>query len=81
MGRLAGIQGDNCGCAMGARFMAAALFVSVAWYAWHWHTRGLSLGAVSVRIAGFTFCAALVGKIVGIIAFRHRSTAAQLTSG
>jgi hypothetical protein len=64
------IVGDSCGCAMGARFLAVALIVSGAWYAWQGHASMLSTGAIALRILGWSFLAALVGKVVGILVFR-----------
>src|SRR3974377_1079153 len=42
---------DACGCAMGARFLAAALLISTVWYAWLWESSHLSVGAVLVRVS------------------------------
>ncbi len=64
--------GDGCGCAMGARFLAVALIVSCAWYSWQGHVSMLSTGAIALRILGWSFLAALAGKVVGILVFRAR---------
>jgi hypothetical protein len=64
--------GDSCGCAMGARFLALALIVSSAWYAWHGHMSMLSIWAIFLRILAWSFVAAMAGKVVGILFFRAR---------
>jgi hypothetical protein len=63
-------SGDSCGCAMGARFMGATLVASIVWFAWHWH--GYSLARAGVRILIFAFAGAVLGKLVGIAAYRLR---------
>lgn len=62
--------GDSCGCAMGARFLAVALVVASAWYAWHWHSFMLSIWAIALRVLGWSVLASIVGKIAGILVFR-----------
>jgi len=64
--------GDSCGCAMGARFLAVALVFSSAWYAWQWHSSMLSIWAIMLRVMGWSFLAAMAGKVVGILVFRAR---------
>ncbi len=64
--------GDGCGCEMGARFLAVALIVSAIWYLWQGHASMLSIGAIALRILGWSFLAALAGKVVGILVFRAR---------
>jgi hypothetical protein len=66
-------QGDSCGCAMGARFLAFALVSSIVWYAWHWHSSMLSIWAILLRVLVWAFVATCIGKIVGIVEFRLRS--------
>jgi len=61
---------DSCGCAMGARFLGAALIASITWFTWHRHE--YSLGRAGVRILIFTFAGAILGKLVGIAAYRLR---------
>jgi len=61
---------DSCGCAMGARFMGVTLVASIAWFTWHWHE--YSLARVGVRILIFAFAGAVLGKLVGIAAYRLR---------
>jgi hypothetical protein len=65
--------GDSCGCAMGARFLIAGLITSVLWYVLHGRVLGLSMGGIILRILLWSFLAACVGKIVGIIRFSLRS--------
>jgi hypothetical protein len=60
-------SGDSCGCAMGARFLAAAMMASVAWYAAHWHSSGLTTAAMLLRVTLLSFAAAAIGKIYGIV--------------
>jgi hypothetical protein len=57
---------------MGARFLAVSLVVASAWYAWHWQSSLLSFWAALLRVAAWSFLAALAGKTVGILAFRAR---------
>lgn len=64
---------DTCGCAMGARFLAAALLISTVWYVWPWESSHLSVGAVLVRVSLWSLLAAGTGKIVGIVASRKRA--------
>lgn len=68
-----GRHGDSCGCAMGARFTAAVLILSVLWYSWHWHSLDLSLWSIFLRIMLFSFFAAAAGKIAGMTLFKVRS--------
>jgi hypothetical protein len=68
---------DSCGCRTGAAFLAAALLVSGLWYAWAWHAATLSAGAAVLRVFLWAFCAAMVGKIVGILGFRIRAFRAR----
>jgi hypothetical protein len=65
--------GDSCGCAMGMRFLIAGLITSVLWYVWHGRVSGFSMGDIILRILLWSFLAACVGKIVGIIRFSLRS--------
>jgi hypothetical protein len=64
-------SGDRCGCAMGARFLGAALVVSTVWFAWH--RREYSFTRAGVWILVFTFAAAILGKLVGIAIYRLRA--------
>lgn len=57
---------------MGARFLAVAFFLSVVWYAWRWHTSGLSAKAALLRISVICFLAAGAGKATGIAMWRMR---------
>jgi len=63
---------DSCGCAMSARFMAAGLALSAAWYGWHLLVGEVSLGGLLMRVLIVTFAAAAAGKIIGILRYRHR---------
>jgi len=63
---------DSCGCAMSARFMAAGLALSVAWYALQFVAGAVSLGGMLARVLIVTFAAAAAGKIIGILRYRHR---------
>jgi hypothetical protein len=65
---------------MGARFLAAAWIGSAAWYGWHWHAYGLSVGAVLLRVTGVSFAGATVGKIYGIFSSRFDGTAGRQPS-
>jgi hypothetical protein len=64
---------DACGCAMGERFLAAALVIATLWYGWQWQTAGLSLEAMVVGVSAWSFLAAGAGKIVGIATWRRRA--------
>ena len=64
---------DNCGCAMGARFLAVALLVSALWYLLHWNARDLSFKTVLARIFLWSFLAAGLGKILGLLLSRMRA--------
>ena len=66
--------GDSCGCAMSARFMAAALVGSSMWYGWRWYLGEASLGHTGLAILGWAFGAAFVGKLVGMAAYRLRAS-------
>jgi hypothetical protein len=61
---------DSCGCKMGARFLGVVLPVSLAWYLWRWQASDVSLLEAVAWIAGWTFAAASVGKVVGILHWR-----------
>ena len=64
---------DNCGCAMGARFLAAALLLSTLWYVWRYHASVLSAKAALLRIAVISFLVASLGKAIGIALARKRT--------
>jgi len=67
---------DACGCAMSARFLAAAQLISMVWYGWRWHSSGLSLGDMLLWILVWSVLASFAGKIVGIAASKwhaHKS--------
>jgi hypothetical protein len=65
--------GDSCGCAMGTRFLAAALVACTVWYAWHWNALGLSGWAIALHMMMWCLLASGIGKIVGMLTFRFRS--------
>ena len=65
------ISTDRCGCAMGARFLGVTLVASIAWFAWQW--REYSLVGAGARILTVSFAGALLGKLVGIAAYRLRA--------
>jgi hypothetical protein len=65
--------GDSCGCAMGARFLAAALVGSIVWYAWRRHGLMLSVWVIVLRVLLWCVVASVAGKIVGILVFRSRA--------
>ena len=58
---------------MGTRFLAAALILCSLWYAWPWNRLTLSFWGVILRVLLWSFLAAGLGKIVGIIAFRFHA--------
>lgn len=64
---------DTCGCAMGARFLAAALLLSTLWYVWRCHASMLSAKAALLRIALISFLGAGLGKAIGIALARMRA--------
>jgi hypothetical protein len=66
-------SGDSCGCAMGARFLALGLITSSTWFLFHWSSSIHSGWSVLGRIFLVTFCAALVGKVVGIIRYKMQT--------
>jgi hypothetical protein len=78
MGR---VDGDACGCAMGAKFLGAALAASMAWYGWHWKAAAGSPWSACWRIALVSFAAAVVGKMAGLLAYRMRQARASTRSG
>ena len=61
--RVGRMNGDRCGCAMGAKFLAAGLVVSLAWYGWQWHAQALALKTVCWRVVLVSFAAAVAGKL------------------
>lgn len=65
------LSADSCGCAMGARFLGVALVASIGYFAWHW--REYSVARAGVRILVFAFAGAILGKVVGIAAYRLRA--------
>jgi hypothetical protein len=71
---------DSCGCAMGARLIAAGLVASTVWYVWHRHALGLSIWGVCVRVAAWSVLAGCVGKAIGLLRYRRLRTA-QVTAG
>ena len=66
---------DRCGCAMGAKFLLAALVASTLWYWWCWDQAGLTLGRAALRIASLSFCASIAGKLVGLAMAKLRPAA------
>jgi hypothetical protein len=71
-------SGDSCGCALAAKFLAIGLIVSVTWYALPGNRYGLPIDSVSLRILGWSFLAACVGKAVGILRFAMRQRKLRL---
>ena len=69
--------GDSCGCAMGAKFLGAALIASTGWYCWLVLQHRISLWSSCWRVLLVSFLAAAVGKIIGIGAYKMRSSAAS----
>ena len=65
------LSADSCGCAMGTRFLGATLIASLGWFAWHRHE--YSLGRAGVRILILAFAGAVLGKLVGMAAYRLRA--------
>jgi hypothetical protein len=55
---------------MGARFLGATLVASIGYFAWHRHE--YSLVRAGGRILLFAFAGAILGKVVGIAAYRLR---------
>lgn len=74
--RIGRANGDRCGCAMGAKFLAAGLVASLTWYGWQWHAHALALGAACWRVALVSFAAAAAGKLIGIAHSRLRNAGA-----
>lgn len=70
--------GDSCGCAMGAKFLAAGLILSILWYAWLGHASGLSIGGIVLRIFLWCFLAAGAGKLVGLVGYSLRQQRLRL---
>ncbi len=66
---------DSCGCALSAKFMVAALVVSVTYYGWRFGSTQVSLVGLVGRVALVTFVAAAVGKVAGILRHRWRGKA------
>jgi hypothetical protein len=67
------VDGESCGCAMGAKFLAVALVFSTVWYVWRRHSLTLSAGGIVWRIVAWTFAAAMVGKATGIFLYWMKS--------
>jgi hypothetical protein len=65
------LSADSCGCAMGARFLGVTLVASIVWFALHWHEYSLARGGARILI--FAFAGAILGKLVGIAAYRLRT--------
>ena len=65
-----GISADTCGCAMGARFLIGSLVAASLWYGFTWHAYGPGIARIALRIVAWSFCGALLGKIIGMIAAR-----------
>ncbi|MGA8026998.1 MAG: hypothetical protein WB992_07620 [Bryobacteraceae bacterium] len=40
---------------------------SIAWYALHWKSSGLSAASIALRVLGWSFLGGTAGKIVGIV--------------
>jgi hypothetical protein len=55
---------------MSARFAGIALIVSIVWRAAGWTSASISVGTSVLRVLGWTFGAAAVGKLIGIAWFR-----------
>ncbi len=70
--RIGRTNGDRCGCAMGAKFLAAGLIASLTWYGWQWHAQALALKTVCWRVILVSFAAAVAGKFIGIARFHMR---------
>jgi hypothetical protein len=66
---------DSCGCALSAKFMAAGLAASAAYYGWQFGAGEVSLAGLVLRVALVTFVAAGIGKVVGILRHRWRDRA------
>jgi hypothetical protein len=66
---------DSCGCALSAKFMAAGLAASAAYYGWQFWAGEVSLARLVLRVALITFVAAGIGKVVGILRHRWRDKA------
>lgn len=64
--------GDRCGCAMGARFLAVVLPVSVLWYGWRWHAGAMSLSRMALWITIWSLLGSAVGKLVGLTLYLTR---------
>jgi hypothetical protein len=61
---------DSCGCALGAKFMAAGLLMASAYYGSQFFANELSLTAVFLRVFVVTFLAGGAGKTIGILRYR-----------
>jgi hypothetical protein len=75
------VREDSCGCAMGARFTAAALIVLGAWYGWQWHSATMSAGGAVTRVLVGSFVVGGIGKLFGILRFRARARGNRVRSG
>jgi len=71
---------DSCGCALSAKFLAVALFVSGGYYSWQFSTGDLSVGGLLMRVALITFVAATIGKLIGIMRYRWRGKTLSRTA-
>jgi len=64
---------DSCGCAMSAVFMSFGLLGSVIWIAILWRAHPQSLWSMAWHVMAVAFAAAVVGKLLGMAAYRARS--------
>jgi hypothetical protein len=62
--------GDSCGCAMSARFLGMTLIAGSIWFALRWPQ--YSFGRAGIRILMLAFASALLGKLIGVAAYRLR---------
>ncbi len=72
------LAGDSCGCAMGARFLAGAMVLSMVWLARYWRTALHAPGATAGRVLGCWFVAAILGKAIGIVLSKPRRSSATV---
>lgn len=67
------IKTDHCGCAMGAKFMAAGMLLASVYYGRLCYLSELSVWAMLLKVFIIAFIATGTGKVFGILLYRHQA--------